>query len=196
MLQKLGRVLSVLSTLLGVNAVGQEMPADYAELSIESGYLVKVKNNSPYEYRIVPTQFVWHSPVAFEMWRSEGGTQLIFRHRLALLTETLYGGPESYYFGISGAPSIELWLPNKKAAFFSSVGGGLGYINAKDVVGGQGQNLTLNFFAQFGLRHQLSNKMALSGALYFLHHSNGGMTNPNPGIDTLGINFGLIWRAY
>ena len=35
--------------------------------------------------------------------------------------------------------------------------------------------------------------MAVTGALYFTHHSNLGMTDPNPGIDVLGLNVGLVF---
>ena len=59
--------------------------------------------------------------------------------------------------------------------------------------GGQRQNLTFNWFTQLGVRNQLSKKLAVTGGLYFTHHSNLGMTKPNPGIDVLGLNFGLVW---
>jgi hypothetical protein len=175
-------------------AHAQELPADYAEMSIETGYLTKVKNNSPLDYRVVPTQLVWRSPTVFDIWNHDGGTRLLFRHRLALLAETFPRGAEDYYLGFSGAPSFELWLPNQKTALFYSIGGGFGYINSKGVPGGQGQNFTLNWFTQGGLRHQVTKETALSGSVYFLHHSNGGMTDPNPGIDVLGLTFGLTWR--
>ena len=103
-------------------------------------------------------------------------------------------GAEDYYLGFSGAPSVELWLPNRRTALFYAIGGGAGYINAKGVPGGQGQKFTLNWFTQFGLRHQLSQRTAVAGSAYFVHHSNLGMTDPNPGIDALGLSLGLIWN--
>ena len=180
--------------LAAPQARAQDLPANHAEWSVETGYLSKVKHNSPLDYRVVPTQLVWRSPAGDDLWRSAGGARLLFRHRLALLAETIPRGAEDYYLGFSGAPSLELWLPNQKTALFSALGGGLGYINAKGVEGGQGQHLTLNFFTQFGLRHQIGKDRALSGSAYFVHHSNRGMTDPNPGIYALGINLGLIWR--
>ncbi|MBK9235617.1 MAG: acyloxyacyl hydrolase [Rhodoferax sp.] len=188
-------VLFVLASILwGGHALAQDLPADYSEWSVETGYLTKVKHNSPLDYRVVPTQLVWRSPAAFDLWRHNDGTRLLFRHRVALLVETLPRGAEDYYLGFSGAPSIELWLPNRATAAFFSIGGGAGYINAKGVDGGQGQRFTLNWFTQLGLRHQVSKNVALSGSAYFVHHSNLGMTKPNPGIDALGLNLGLIWR--
>jgi hypothetical protein len=175
-------------------AHAQGLPADFAEWSVETGYLTKVKHNTPLDYRVVPTQLVWRSPAVFDLWRGEDGTRLLFRHRLALLLQTFPRGAEDYYIGFSGAPSVELWLPNQRTALFTSVGGGVGYINAKGVEGGQGQKFTLNFFAQLGVRQQINKTTAISGSAYFVHHSNGGMTSPNPGIDAAGVTLGLHWR--
>lgn len=36
--------------------------------------------------------------------------------------------------------------------------------------------------------------MGLTGGVYVTHHSNLGMTKPNPGIDVLGANFGMEWQ--
>lgn len=187
--------IALSALVLGSTTLAQNLPADHGEWSVETGYLTKVKDNSPFEYSIVPTQVVWRTPALFDLWTGSSGSRLLFRHRFALLTESIAHGPESYYLGLSAAPSLELWLPNQKTALFGSVGGGAGYINAKGVAGGQGQELTLNFFTQLGLRHQLSKNFALSGSSFFLHHSNGGMTDPNPGIDTQGFAIGLIWHT-
>lgn len=185
----------LLVTMVSVTtAQAQGLPADHAEWSIESGYLTKIKHNSTLDYRVLPTQLVWRSPAVFDLWRGDNGTRLLFRHRLALLLETFPRGAEDYYIGFSGAPSIELWFPNQRTALFTSIGGGVGYINAKGVEGGQGQKFTLNFFAQLGLRQQINKTTAISASAYFVHHSNGGMTHPNPGIDAAGINLGVTWR--
>jgi hypothetical protein len=32
------------------------------------------------------------------------------------------------------------------------------------------------------------------GGAYFIHHSNGGQTSPNPGIDALGFTIGMGWQ--
>jgi hypothetical protein len=188
-------LVATLAMALGAGgALAQALPAEHAEWSVETGYLSKIKHNSPLDYRVVPTQLVWRSPAAFDLWRHEDGSRLLFRHRLALLAETLPRGAEDYYLGFSGAPSVELWLPNRRTALFYAIGGGAGYINAKGVPGGQGQKFTLNWFTQFGLRHQLSQRTAVAGSAYFVHHSNLGMTDPNPGIDALGLSLGLIWN--
>ena len=35
--------------------------------------------------------------------------------------------------------------------------------------------------------------VAVTAGAFFTHHSNLGMTNPNPGIDVLGVKLGLTW---
>ena len=168
-------------------------PADRWEFALEAGYLAKVRNNSPHPYRIVPIQAVWRSPAVFDLWKSAGGARLTVRNRIALVGEAIVRGPEDYYFAVAGAPTFELWSPDRRTAGFFEIGGGVGFINSKGVPGGQGQDLTYNWFTQAGLRRQLDERMAITGGLYFTHHSNRGMTTPNPGIDVLGLNFGAVW---
>lgn len=163
------------------------------ELALEAGYLSKVKNNTPLDYVIAPIQVAWRSPVFRELWQGPGGSRLTVRHRIAVVGEAFIKGAEDYYLGFTGAPSFEWWMPNGRTAAFYEIGGGFGFVNAKGVTGGQGQDFTFNWFTQLGLRQQLTPKMAISGAAYFTHHSNLGMTDPNPGIDVLGLNLGLIW---
>ena len=185
--------------LLGLLAIAQhahaQHPADHWEFAVEAGYLRKVKNNSPFDYRIVPAQLVWRSPPMFDIWRGDSGARLTVRNRMALVVETLSRGPEDYYLAFAGSPTFELWSADQKNALFYEIGGGVGLINSqKGVAGGQGQNLTFNWFTQLGVRRQLSKKTAVTAGVYYTHHSNLGMTKPNPGIDVLGINLGVAWQ--
>ena len=191
-LLQLGSLIVCLQLPLFAHA--QQHPADYWEIGIDLGYLTKIRHNSPLDYAIVPAQLLWRTPAAFDLWRGEGGARLAVRQRLAIVAETYLKGAEDYYFGFSGSPSIELWTADQKTALFYEIGGGAGLINAKKITGAQGQNFTLNWFTQVGVRHQLSKKMAVTGGAYFTHHSNLGMTKPNPGIDVLGLNFGIVWQ--
>ena len=63
---RLTRILILIGVLTGMltcaTAARAQHPADHWEFSVQSGYLTKVKNNSPFDYRIVPTQAVWRSP--------------------------------------------------------------------------------------------------------------------------------------
>lgn len=168
-------------------------PADRWEFALEAGYLAKVRDNSPHPYRIAPVQVAWRSPAMWDLWRSEGGARLTVRNRIALVAEAIVRGPESRYFAVSGAPVLELWAPDRRTAAFFEIGGGAGVIDSRGVPGGQGQDLTFNWYTQGGLRRQLTDRFALTASLYFTHHSNLGMTSPNPGIDVLGLNFGAVW---
>jgi hypothetical protein len=43
-------------------------PADQWEFAFEGGYLAKVRDNSPHDYRIAPLQLAWRSPALFNLW--------------------------------------------------------------------------------------------------------------------------------
>jgi lipid A 3-O-deacylase len=192
----LARRIFPLLTLLAAAPLAQAQakhPADQWEFGVETGYLTKVKHNSPLDYRIVPTQLVWRSPPMFEIWHGESGARLTVRNRMALVAETFVRGAEDYYFAFAGSPSFELWSADQKSALFYEIGGGVGLVNAKGVPGGQGQDLTFNWFTQLGARRQLTPKTAVTAGAYFTHHSNLGMTHPNPGIDVLGVKVGVMW---
>ena len=169
-------------------------PADRWELAFEAGYLKKVGDNSTLDYAIAPAQLVWRSPAMFDLWRGRDGSRLTVRNRLAVVYETYIRGGEDYYFAFAGAPTFEWWMPGHKSALFFEIGGGAGLTNAGNTPGGQGQDFAFNWFTQLGLRHQFSKRHALTAAGYFTHHSNLGMTDPNPGIDVLGLNLGLVWQ--
>jgi lipid A 3-O-deacylase len=190
-LTRLGLLLGLLSNAQYVMA--QEHPADQWEMAVETGYLKKVKHNSPLNYVIAPTQLVWRAPAMFDLWQGPNGARLTVRNRMAIVAERFVEGAEDYYFAFAGSPTFELWTADEKTAFFYEIGGGAGLLNSKNIPGGQGQNFAFNWFTQLGVRRQLSKKIALTGAAYFTHHSNLGMTNPNPGIDVLGYNLGLVW---
>jgi len=170
-------------------------PAEAWELTLESGYAWNVGDNTPIDYEIVPTQLTLRSPQQWLWWEDERGARLLVRSRFSLMTSAIVRGPESYYLGLSAAPSIEYWFPDPRTSAFFSIGGGVGVTDsAGGLVGGQGQDFTLNWFAQLGLRREIGENLALLGGAYFVHHSNGGRTSPNPGIDALGFTVGLGWR--
>lgn len=168
-------------------------PADMWEFVIESGYAWNVGSNTPIDYEIIPSQLTLRSPTVLNWWESDEGARLVVRSRASLMLEAFTVGPESGYLGISGAPSIEYWFPDEKTSLFFSIGGGIGLTDSTNVVGGQGQDFTLNWFAQLGARREIYENLSILGSAYFVHHSNGGQTSPNPGIDALGFTVGLGW---
>ncbi|MBB5349907.1 hypothetical protein HNR46_000128 [Haloferula luteola] len=169
-------------------------PSDTWEITTETGYLWNIGHNTSIDYEIVPTQLTFRTPAQLFWWEGEDGARLIVRGRYSLMMEYFTVGPETGYLGISGAPSVEYWFPGSTTSAFFSIGGGLGLTDSTRVPGGQGQDFTLNWFANLGLRQELTECLSLLGGAYFVHHSNGGQTSPNPGIDALGFTVGLGYR--
>ena len=170
-------------------------PADEWEFVLESGYLKNIGNNTPIDYEIIPTQLTFRSPVMWNLLDGGDGSKLVVRNRFAGIFETFVRGPEDYYLGLSAAPSLEYWFPSEKTSLFFSIGGGFGWTNSSGGDGGgMGQDFTLNWFSQLGIRQSITEDLSILGSAYFTHHSNGGMTDPNPGIDALGFTVGLGWK--
>ena len=186
------KTLMVCCLISGVPALAAGTDAvDVWEWTLESGWLAQVGSNTDAEYEIIPTQLTLRSPVVWTWWENDSGARIVVRHRFSALYETIIQGPEDYYLGFNAAPSIEYWLPTGGTSLFFSIGGGAGWINSSGGTDGQGQDFTLNWFSQFGLRQRISDHASLLGGVYFIHHSNLGMTTPNPGIDALGLTLGV-----
>jgi len=177
------------STAVGLGSDAVEAPWERHALDIETGVLWQIGDNTPLDYTLVQTQISWRSPFVLKKDFGDGSV-LVVRHHASLIGAWVAEGPENHYFGISGSPSVEWWSANRIWSAYFSIGGGFGVIDSTDVLGGQGQDFTLNWFAKTGLRHQLDGDTALFGGLFFQHMSNGGATTPNPGIDALGFTLG------
>lgn len=160
--------------------------------TVETGLLWGVGTGTPLSYRLVPTQLSWRSAEAF-VRPLKDGSRLMIRHRLTLIGTWVQQGPESRYVGFSGSPSIEWWNPAGTWALVGGAGGGVGWIDSRDVPGGQGQDFTLNWFMRGGIEHVTQRGATWSGGVMFQHLSNGGQTDPNPGIDAVGFTFGYSW---
>lgn len=171
-----------------------EDAADTWEWTLESGYLWQVGHNTDADYEIIPTQLTLRSPVVWTWWEDETGAQIVVRNRFSALAETYTVGPEDYYLGMTAAPSVEYWFPSGKTSAFFSIGGGAGWTNSSGGTDGQGQDLSFNWFTQLGIRQEITEEFSVLAGVYFTHHSNLGMTDPNPGIDALGFTLGCSWR--
>lgn len=166
-------------------------PASDWSLDVETGSLWRVSQNTFLDYVILPQIISLRTPAHFRFRLGPG--ELTVRSRFSLLAEAIVTGPETAYLGFSASPSVEYWFPGRTTALCASVGGGFGAIDSTDTPGGQGQDLTLNWFASAGVRHYLKPGFALSAGLMFQHWSNGGATDPNPGLDILGPVIGASW---
>ena len=188
----MGMKTLVLLSLLTVPVLAHE--SDTWEWTLESGYLWNVGHNTDINYEIIPTQLTLRSPVAWTLWEDEAGAKLVVRNRFSALFEAITKGPEDSYLGLAAAPSVEYWFPSQKTSAFFSIGGGFGWTNSSGGEQGLGQDFTFNWFSQLGLRRKITEDISILGGLYFIHHSNLGLTDPNPGIDALGFTLGCSWK--
>lgn len=181
-----------LAPLLSFAAEPAPKPWETPALSVESGVLWEVGINTPLSYRLVPTQISWRSREVFG-WKLDGGGRFLVRHRFTLLGTWIQQGPESHYVAFNGSPSIELWNQAGTWALVGGAGGGFGWLDSQAVVGGQGQDFTLNWFGRIAVEHIPAQGLHLTAGVMFQHMSNGGQTKPNPGIDAFGFTFGGSW---
>jgi lipid A 3-O-deacylase len=167
-------------------------PWETGAVDVESGVLWQIGTGTPLSYRLVPTQLSWRSREFIGHGFSDG-SRLIVRHRLTLIGTSILQGPESHYVGFSGSPSVEWWDKTGRWSLFTGAGGGFGLIDSRGVKGGQGQDFTLNWFIRGGIEYVTARNLRLSAGIMYQHLSNGGQTDPNPGIDALGFTLGCGW---
>ena len=162
-------------------------------VDIETGGLWEVGSNTPIQYKLWETQLSWRTKRMFG-YDFDNGSSISVRNRFTFIGTWVASGPENRYFGVSASPSIEGWNKSESFSIFAGAGGGIGVIDSQGVAGGQGQDRTLNWFAQLGVQSVLTDTLSLRVAAMFQHMSNGGATDPNPGIDALGFSVGCSWR--
>ena len=168
------------------------LPWQKNSFDIEAGYLWKVGGDTPLDYEIAPVMISWRP--AYQLHHVfEDGSALVVRSRFAALGQAIIQGPENHYFGLMAAPSLEFWDPTGTWSVYGQLGGGLGWIDSQGVVGGQGQDLTYNWFGAVGVSYAIKPNMALRAGAMFQHLSNLGATDPNPGLNSLGFTLGLSW---
>jgi hypothetical protein len=168
-----------------------QRPWSDTDVSVEHGLLWQIGKSTPLSYRLIPTQVSWRSREVLG-WQFDSG-RLTIRNRATLFATWIQQGPESHYIGVSGSPSIEWWNKRGNWSAYTGAGGGVGWLDSQGVPGSQGQDFTLNWFARAGIEHIRSRYIRWSAGVMFQHMSNGGQTNPNPGIDALGLTVGWAW---
>lgn len=190
------KLFRIAVAVLGLSSVIQAADVPVGERSfidLETGVLGKIRADSDHDYVLVPTMLSWRSKEMFG-YTFDNGSRLLLRHRFTLIAQAFVEGPESVYGGFSASPSLEYWEPEAKWSIFAGAGGGLGWLDHQDVPGAFGQSLTLNWFGRLGVSFNVTETMEFRMAAMFQHMSNGGMTDPNPGLDALGGTVGLTWR--
>jgi lipid A 3-O-deacylase len=162
-------------------------------VDFESGVLWRVTSNTFLDYTVLPQIISLRTPAHLRFDLGKAG-EVSLRSRFSLLLEPIVVGPEHFYLGFSGSPSIEWWAPSKRFCGYFSIGGGIGAIDSQGVAGGQGQDFTYNWFMALGLRFYIKEDFAISVGGMFQHWSDRGATDPNPGLDQLGPTLGLTWH--
>jgi lipid A 3-O-deacylase len=189
------RALGAITVLMGSGVLWaadtERRPWEESAISVETGLLWQVGDNTPLSYRLVPTQLSWRSPEVFGTEFLSG--RLLVRHRMTMLGTWFQQGPESHYIALAASPSLEWWNPRGNWAAYGGAGGGVGWLDSQGVPGSQGQDFTLNWFARAGIEHVGSHNIRWTAGILFQHLSNGGQTNPNPGIDAFGFTIGWVW---
>ena len=189
--------LLCLGSLITVSVCAQEkadakMPWEISSQSVESGVLWQIGTLTSFPYRLIETQYSWKSAAVFTHL-NEDGSRIILRHRFALIGAIIQQGPESRYIAVSASPSIEWWNAAGTWSVFGGSGGGFGLVDSQKVPGALGQDFTLNWLIRGGVEHVISKNQRISAGIMYQHMSNGGMTDPNPGIDALGFMLGYTW---
>lgn len=162
---------------------------------LHTGVLWSIGSNaSPLDYHLLPqlltvkTPAHWHLQTTHLTW--------VVRSRASLEITPIIQGPESYFAGITFAPSIECWNTSRTLSSFFSAGGGIGWMDSQGQTtpGGQGQDFNLTWFIHTGLTWQINRRLSASIGARFQHISNGGQNSVNPGIDSLGPTLALGWN--
>jgi hypothetical protein len=166
-------------------------PWEVSNLSLENGLLWQVGVNTPLSYRLVPTQLSLRSREMFGCPLGSG--HLTVRNRFTLLGTWVQQGPESHYIALNASPSVEWWDRTGTFSTYGGAGGGFGWLDSQGTNGSQGQDFTFNWFARAGVEYIGAHRIRWTAGILFQHMSNGGQTNPNPGIDALGFTLGWTW---
>ena len=186
-----------LALVIGTSGFSQSAPApadlkpwNKNSFEFETGMLWKVGGDTTFNYRIIPFIVTWRTAEIFGL-HFENGSALTIRHKFSLMGNYIETGSENRYIGLSAAPSLEWWSPSATWSVFGNAGGGVGWLDAQGVPGGEGQDFTLNWYSQLGISHTLSRDWSISVSAMFQHLSNGGQTDPNPGLNSLGMLIGV-----
>ena len=160
------------------------------DLAIETAYL-KSFFNPPRHYEI---------SASFLTARMRWGTNLnnegLFRgyHQVyfSFLAEPILRGIENHYYGVNAGFRYNLVRHRSRFVPFFSAGVGLGWIDSQpQVYSGQGQDFTFNIVGALGVSYQFSDRFSGQAGLLYQHFSNGGITDPNPSLNLLGLQLGF-----
>ena len=134
-------------------APAKPAPWEVVDVTFETGAIWRITDSTAIDYVVLPQMLSFRIPIDWTRDLESGGTFAI-RTRLSLLGEYFLEGPETYFFGFHGSPSMEWWNAERDFAILYSVGGGVGFLDSTAVEGGHGQDFNFNWFMQLALRHE------------------------------------------
>jgi hypothetical protein len=161
---------------------------------LHTGALWSIGSNaSPLDYQLLPQLLTLKTPAHGHL--QTGSHTWVIRSRASLEITPVIQGPESYFIGVTFAPSLECWNASRTLSTFFSAGGGIGWMDSQGqtLPGAQGQDFNLTWFIHTGLTWHITPHLSASLGARFQHISNGGQNDINPGIDSLGPTLGLGW---
>jgi len=170
-------------------AISDEPPR--FDLAIETAYLLSIFN-PPRHYEIdanfLTARMRWGTNLNGE-GLLRGYNQIYF----SALAEPILRGIENHYFGINAGPRYNFVRPGSRFAAFFSAGVGLGWIDSQpEIYSGQGQDFTFNIVGAVGVTYRFSDHFSGQIGLIYQHFSNAGLTDPNPSLNLLGLQLGLV----
>lgn len=163
-----------------------------AMFEVQTGALWLLNDETQSDFLLIATNFIYEPEPHFVVPLGPGSISL--GPNFKILADVYAEGPESYYLGLAGGAVLEYWLPGDTTAIYFRPSGGFGVTDSAGEEGdGQGQDFTLNYEFELGVRHAITEDVSISLSAYFQHFSNGGMTEYNIGYDQLGPMIGVSW---
>ena len=161
------------------------------EFAVESAYLLGIINN-PHGYEIgaefLTARMRW-GVIDNNSWM-RGYNQIYFTAE----AEPIFRGVENHYFGINIGGRYNFVRPGSRFVPYVSGGLGLGWIDSNpDMRGAQGQDFTFNILSAVGLSYKIDNRWKIDIGVLYEHLSNAGQTDPNPSLNLLGPQLGVVY---
>ena len=173
------------------------------EYGFESAYTLRnipfptdwaVPNHSrnPVDYKFV-TEVL---SIRYRLTNSNG--PWIFRGSLAasasLVGTAIVVGPESYYGGFALGLHYDFVQPRARVVPYFELRGGPGFADSRGQIHTQQQDLTFTYLLGAGLRYDVNRHWTVTIGALDQHLSNFYLAEHNYGVDSLGVNIGVLRR--
>ncbi|MDQ2824553.1 MAG: acyloxyacyl hydrolase [Verrucomicrobiota bacterium] len=161
------------------------------EVAVESAYLLGFIN-SPHSYEMgaefITARMRW-GVIENDSWL-RGYQQVYF----SAVAEPIFRGIENHYFGFNFGLRYNFARPDSRFIPYASGGVGAGLIDSHaSILGAQGQDFTFNILSAVGVSYRWNDRWKLDAGILYQHLSNGGQTDPNPSLNLIGPQIGVIY---